>query len=160
MTSPRICLRSLASAVVVTERTRLPSRTSSLVIVSGVMRPLGMFVTLSAVLAVAVSLWTRRARGWLLASIVPYISGMFLLSMLYLWPRWPILFDDRALYTVDELHSTVQEIWVAHAVRVACGLLTAIFAVIAALRIYRDRILLQVEQANSVDYSSSPSVSR
>ncbi|MFE1591621.1 hypothetical protein [Nocardia sp. NPDC058705] len=41
--------------------------------------------------------------------------------------------------------------------RVLFGLLTAVFAVIAALRIYRDRILLQ---AAAADYSSSPSVSR
>ncbi|MFD3702289.1 hypothetical protein ACFWUP_04020 [Nocardia sp. NPDC058658] len=86
-----------------------------------------------------------------------FVSGMFALSMLYLWPRWPILFEDRAQHTVDELNRTVQEIGVAHGVRVLFGLLTAVFAVIAALRIYRDRILLQ---AASADYSSSPSVSR
>ncbi|KAF0847128.1 hypothetical protein [Nocardia caishijiensis] len=130
---------------------------TAVVSVGSVMRPLGMVLTLSAVLAVAAGVWSGRARGWLLASIVPFVSGMFLLSMLYLWPRWPILFEDRALYTVNELRRTVGEIGVAHAARVLCGLLTAVFAVIAALRIYRDRILLRAAQA---DYSSSPSVSR
>ncbi|MEU4595603.1 hypothetical protein [Nocardia sp. NPDC023988] len=130
---------------------------TAVVSVGDVMRPLGMFLTLSAVLAVAAGVWSGRARGWLLASLVPFVSGMFLLSMLYLWPRWPILFEDRAMYTVDELHRTVAEIEIAHAVRIACGLLTAVLAVIAALRIYRDRVLLQAAQA---DYSSSPSVSR
>ncbi|MFD9548578.1 hypothetical protein ACFWBG_14415 [Nocardia salmonicida] len=65
-------------------------------------------------------------------------------------------FDDRALHTVDQLHRTAQEIEVAHTVRVVLGALTALFAVVAALRIYRDRILLGVESATATTPSKDP----
>ncbi|MEU8900425.1 hypothetical protein [Nocardia sp. NPDC048505] len=109
--------------------------------VGSVMRPLGAVLTLSAVVATAASLWARTARAWTLASLAALVSGLFLLSALYLWERWTILFDDRDRYTVEELHRTVQEIEVAHSIRIILGALTALFAVVAALRIYRTRLL-------------------
>ncbi|MEV6658129.1 hypothetical protein [Nocardia fluminea] len=76
---------------------------TAVVSVGGVMRPLGAALMLTGVVAVAVTLWARTSRIWTLASMLSLISGLFLLSALYLWPRWTILFDDRALHTVDEL---------------------------------------------------------
>ncbi len=114
---------------------------TAVVSVGSVMRPLGAALTLAAVVAVAVGLWAGQARLWLLASLLSLVSGLALLSMLYLWPRWTILFDDRARYTIDELSRTAREIESAHAVRLALGALTALLAVIAALRTYRNRIL-------------------
>ncbi|MFC4128593.1 hypothetical protein [Nocardia rhizosphaerae] len=113
--------------------------------VGGVMRPLGAVLTLSALVATAASLWSRTARAWTVASLTTLVSGMFLLSMLYLWERWTILFDDRDRYTVEELNRTVREIEVAHSIRILMGALTAVFAVTAALRTYRRRILLDAE---------------
>ncbi|MGW6619696.1 hypothetical protein ACWF99_00615 [Nocardia sp. NPDC055002] len=114
---------------------------TAVVSVGSVMRPLGAALMLTGVVAVAATLWSKTSRIWTLASMLSLVSGLFLLSALYLWPRWTVLFDDRALYTVDELHRTAHEIGVAHSVRVVLGALTALFAVVAALRVYRDRIL-------------------
>ncbi|MFI5498248.1 hypothetical protein ACIA5E_04220 [Nocardia asteroides] len=125
--------------------------------VGSVMRPLGVVLTSSAIVATALSLWSRTARAWTLASLVTLASGMFALSMFYLWERWTILFDDRDRYTVDELRRTVGEIEVAHSVRIVFGALTAIFAVIAAVRTYRNRILLAV--ATTLD-PARPAASR
>ncbi|WP_280341423.1 hypothetical protein [Nocardia neocaledoniensis] len=113
--------------------------------VGSVMRPLGMVLTLSAIVATAASLWSRTARGWTAASLAAFVPGMFLLSPLYLWERWTILFDDRERYTIEELERTVREIEIAHSIRIVMGALTAVFAVIAALRTYRRRILLDAE---------------
>ncbi|UGT56124.1 hypothetical protein [Nocardia asteroides] len=113
--------------------------------VGEVMRPLGMVLTLSAVVATAASLWSRTARAWIAASLAAFVPGMFLLSPLYLWERWTILFDDRDRHTLEELERTVREIEIAHSIRILTGALTAVFAVIAALRTYRRRILLDAE---------------
>ncbi|MFB8003277.1 hypothetical protein [Nocardia sp. NPDC056000] len=123
---------------------------TAVVSVGSVMRPLGAVLTLSAVVATAASLWSRTARAWTLASLAALVSGLFLLSALYLSERWTILFDDRDRYTVEELNRTVREIEVAHSVRVALGALTALFAVIAALRTYRSRLLRNIEQTQPV----------
>ncbi|NNH73151.1 hypothetical protein HLB23_25365 [Nocardia uniformis] len=119
---------------------------TAVVSVGSVMRPLGAVLTLSALVATAASLWSRTARTWTLASLAALVSGLFLLSALYLWERWTILFDDRDQYTVEELNRTVQEIEVAHAIRILLGAVTALFAVMAALRTYRSRLLGNVEQ--------------
>ncbi|MEV0541221.1 hypothetical protein [Nocardia salmonicida] len=129
---------------------------TAVVSVGSVMRPLGAVLMLTGVVAVGATLWSKTSRTWTLASMLSLVSGLFLLSALYLWPRWTILFDDRALHTVDELHRTAKEIEVAHTVRVALGALTALFAVIAALRIYRDRILLGVESTTATTRSKDP----
>ncbi|MFD3426917.1 hypothetical protein [Nocardia fluminea] len=123
---------------------------TAVVSVGSVMRPLGAALMLTGVVAVAATLWARASRIWTLASMSSLVSGLFLLSALYLWPRWTILFDDRALHTVDELRRTADQIGVAHTVRVVLGALTAVFAVVAALRIYRDRILrTQIQRVES-----------
>jgi hypothetical protein len=119
---------------------------TAMVSVGSVMRPLGAVLTLSAVVATAASLWSRTARVWMLASLAALVSGLFLLSALYLWERWTILFDERDRYTVEELNRTVREIEVAHSIRITLGALTALFAVMAALRTYRTRLLRSVEQ--------------
>ncbi|WP_280235940.1 hypothetical protein [Nocardia cyriacigeorgica] len=120
---------------------------TAVVSVGSVMRPLGAALTLAAVVAVALGLWTKQARSWLIASLLSLVSGLALLSMVYLWPRWTMLFDDRARYTADELNRTVAEIQGAHVVRLILGAATALFAVVAALRIYRNRILETMERA-------------
>lgn len=117
--------------------------------VGSVMRPLGAVLTLTAIVATAASLWSRTARAWTVASLVTLVSGLFLLSALYLWERWTILFDERDQHTVEELRRTVREIEVAHSVRIVLGALTAVFAVVAAVRTYRARLLRGLETAGA-----------
>ncbi|WP_336085539.1 hypothetical protein [Nocardia sp. SSK8] len=115
--------------------------------VGSVMRPLGAVLMVTAIVATAVSVWARTARVWTVASLVSLVSGLFLLSALYLWERWTILFDERDQHTIEELRRTVREVEVAHSVRIVLGALTAVFAVVAAVRTYRARLLRGLEPA-------------
>ncbi|MEV0252356.1 hypothetical protein AB0H76_37610 [Nocardia sp. NPDC050712] len=113
----------------------------SVVAVGDVMRPMGMVLTLCALAALGAALYFRRARGWVAASLVSLISGQFLLSILYQWPRASILFDDRDQHTLGEIESAATEFLIGQGFRIAAALATAVFAVAAALVCYRARVL-------------------
>ncbi|MBF6547344.1 hypothetical protein [Nocardia brasiliensis] len=123
----------------------------SAVAVGDVMRPLGAALTLCALLAGAAALWARLGRRWLALSLASLVSGQFLLSVLYQWPRAAILFDDRAGHTLDEIRRAATEFQVGQGLRILAAALTALFAVVAALVCYRARIRATVS-ASSVDH--------
>ncbi|WP_067570637.1 hypothetical protein [Nocardia acidivorans] len=60
-----------------------------------IMRPLGGLLTLCALPAAYIAVRYRTARAWTAASPAFMITGQFLLSILYRWPRANVLFDDR-----------------------------------------------------------------
>ncbi|WP_067717688.1 hypothetical protein [Nocardia yamanashiensis] len=120
----------------------------SVVAVGDVMRPMGGALTLCALAAVIVALWYRIGRGWLAASLLSLISGQFLLSILYQWPRANILFDDRDKHTRAEIDRAANEFLVAQGFRIGAALLTAVFAVAAALVCYRARVLAKARLAD------------
>ncbi|MFC9997500.1 hypothetical protein [Nocardia sp. NPDC127526] len=123
------------------ESLELTERFMSAMAVGDLMRPLGAGLTLCALAAFGAALWYRVGRGWLIASLVSLISGQFLLSILYLWPRASVLFDDRARHTLDEIERAATEFQVGQGFRIlACGL-TAVFAGVAALVCYRARLV-------------------
>lgn len=113
----------------------------SSVAVGDVMRPLGGILTLCAIIACIVSFRYRLGRNWLVASVVSLISGQFLLSILYLWPRATILFDDRSQHTLAEIERAATEFQIGEVVRIVASLATAVFATAATLACYRARVL-------------------
>ncbi|MEV2222110.1 hypothetical protein AB0E01_19825 [Nocardia vinacea] len=77
--------------------------------------------------------------------MISLISGQFLLSILYLWPRATILFDERSRHSLAEIESAATEFQVGEWVRIAAALVTAAFAVAATLSCYRTRVLATVD---------------
>ncbi|UAK36064.1 hypothetical protein K8O92_31670 [Nocardia asteroides] len=125
----------------VPESLELTEQFMSVVAVGDIMRPLGAVLTLCASVAGAVSLIYRIGRRWLGLSLVALLSGQFLLSILYLWPRASILFDDRHSHTLAEIERAATEFQVGHGLRTAAAAVTALCAVLAALACYRARVL-------------------
>ncbi|MFI9510931.1 hypothetical protein [Nocardia sp. NPDC052566] len=121
----------------------LTQRFMSVVAVGDVMRPLGGALTLCALIALVAVLRYRIARGWLAASLAALISGQFLLSILYQWPRATVLFDERNSHTLDEIERAANEFLIGQGLRIAASALTAVFAIVAALVCYRAHILAQ-----------------
>ncbi|MFC9894724.1 hypothetical protein ACFVMC_13630 [Nocardia sp. NPDC127579] len=110
--------------------------------IGGVMRPMGAVMTVSALIAIAVALWARQARRWLAASLVFLVSGQFLLSILYQWPRADII-GEHEQRPVAEIESAVTEFLVGHGFRIAASLATAVLAIVAVFSIYRARVLAE-----------------
>ncbi|NKY29978.1 hypothetical protein [Nocardia gamkensis] len=125
----------------VPESLELTEQFMSTVAVGDVMRPLGAVLTLCALLACAVSLAYRIGRRWLGFSLAALLSGQFLLSIRYLWPRASILFDDRSEHTLAEIERAATEFQTGQAVRIAAAAVTALCAVLAALACHRARVL-------------------
>src|SRR5690606_33713606 len=109
-----------------------------------VMRPLGGLMMVSALIAAAASVRYRIARVWVAASVAALLSGQFLLSITYLWPRATILFDHRAEHTLAEIERAAEEFLVGQYFRIAAAGLAALFAVIAALKTYRAKTLAEL----------------
>ncbi|RDI51103.1 DUF1772 domain-containing protein [Nocardia mexicana] len=126
----------------VPESLALSDEFMTVVDIGAVMRPMGGVMTLCAVIAIVVALWTRHARGWLAASLVSLVSGQFLLSILYQWPRASIL-GERDRHTVEEIDRAVTEFLVGHGFRIAASLATAVLAIVAVFSIYRARVLAE-----------------
>ncbi|QLY28263.1 hypothetical protein [Nocardia huaxiensis] len=119
----------------------------SVIAVGDVMRPLGGVMTLSALIALAAALRYRIGRRWLGCSLAALLSGQFLLSILYLWPRASILFDDRAQHTADEIDRAATEFVTGQYLRIAAAGLAAGFAVLAALQCHRALALSAVPES-------------
>lgn len=119
----------------------LTERFMSTVAVGDVMRPLGAVLTLCASIAAVVSLRYRIGRRWLGYSLAALLSGQSLLSILYLWPRASILFDDRDAHTLAEIQRAAMEFQVGQGLRIIAAAVTAVCAVLAALACYRARVL-------------------
>ncbi|NNH75794.1 hypothetical protein HLB23_39095 [Nocardia uniformis] len=121
----------------VPESLALTEEFMSVVAVGDVMRPLGGVMMISALFATVVSIRYRIARRWLLGSLAALVSGQFLLSIGYQWPRASILFDDRGRYALAEIERAASEFLIGQYFRIAAAGLAALFAVIAALKTYR-----------------------
>ncbi|MFB8280550.1 hypothetical protein [Nocardia colli] len=125
----------------VPESLELSQRFMSVVSVGDVMRPLGGVLTLCAVLALVAAVRYRVGLRWTGLSLISLISGQFLLSVLYEWPRATILFDDRDEHTLAEIERAATEFQIGEGLRLVAAALTALFAVAAALVCYRRRVL-------------------
>ncbi|WP_433663570.1 hypothetical protein ACQPW1_16450 [Nocardia sp. CA-128927] len=123
------------------ESLELTERFMSAVAVGDVMRPLGGVLTLCALIAAAVSVRYRVGLRWMGLSLLSLVSGQFLLSILYEWPRATILFDDRDKHTLAEIQRAATEFQIGEGFRILAAALTALFAVAAAVACYRRRVL-------------------
>ncbi|MFF3224340.1 hypothetical protein ACFYV7_16220 [Nocardia suismassiliense] len=123
------------------ESLELTEQFMSVVAVGDVMRPLGGVLTLCALIAGAAAVRYRIGLRWVGLSLASLVSGQFLLSVLYQWPRASILFDDRDKHTLAEIERAATEFLIGQGFRIAAAALTALFAVAAALVCYRRRVL-------------------
>ncbi|MFG3618937.1 hypothetical protein [Nocardia sp. NPDC047654] len=128
----------------------------SVVAVGDVMRPLGAVMLVSALIACAVSVRYRIARRLLATSLAALVGGQFLLSILYLWPRGSILFDDRHQYTLNEIERAAHEFQVGQYVRIVAAGLAALTAVAAATDCYRARVLTTVHRQLPAPEAGNP----
>lgn len=126
----------------------------SVIAVGDVMRPLGAAMLVTGLVAAAVAVTTRIARRRLAYSLAALITGQFLLSMVYLWPRASILFDERGQHTLGEIEAAATQFQVGQYFRLAAAGLAAMFAVTAALECYRAHVLF----GRDVAASQRPSV--
>ncbi|MGW0246702.1 hypothetical protein ACWDYH_08690 [Nocardia goodfellowii] len=134
----------------VPESLALADEFMTVVDIGSVMRPMGGVMTLCAVIAIVVALWARQARGWIAASLVFLISGQFLLSVLYQWPRASIL-GERDQHTLEEIERAATEFLVGHGFRVVASLATAVLAIAAVFSIYRARVLAVAGRGHAED---------
>ncbi|WP_280266873.1 hypothetical protein [Nocardia wallacei] len=118
----------------------------SVVAVGDVMRPLGGALLLTGLVAVVVSLWGRLARGWTIAAFLTVLFGLGVLSTMYQWPRATILYDERDQHTRAEIDRAATEFLIGQGFRIAFAALAALFAILAALRCYRERVLATAER--------------
>ncbi|WP_378739556.1 hypothetical protein [Nocardia brasiliensis] len=123
------------------ESLELTERFMSVVAVGDIMRPLGAVLTLCALIAAVAAVRYRVGLRWLGLSLASLVSGQFLLSILYQWPRASILFDDRDKHNVAEIERAATEFLIGQGFRIAAAALTALCAVAAALVCYRRRVL-------------------
>ncbi|CAM4511006.1 hypothetical protein NONI108955_38920 [Nocardia ninae] len=123
------------------ESLELTEQFMSVVAVGDVMRPLGGVLTLCALIAGVAAVRYRIGLRWVGLSLASLVSGQFLLSILYQWPRASILFDDRDKHTLAEIERAATEFLIGQGFRIAAAAFTALFAVTAALVCYRRRVL-------------------
>ncbi|GAA5079471.1 DUF1772 domain-containing protein [Nocardia iowensis] len=135
----------------VPESLALSDEFMTVVDIGAVMRPMGMVMTLCAVIAIVVALWARQARGWIAASLIFLIGGQFL-SVLYQWPRASI-FGERDQHTVEELERAVTEFLVGHGFRIAASLAAAVLAIAAVFSIYRARVLAGARANSAAEHA-------
>lgn len=121
----------------------------SAVAVGDVMRPLGAAVLVTALIAATVSVRYRIARKWLAASLTALVSGQFLLSVLYQWPRATVLFDERGSHTLAEIERAATEFQIGQYLRLTAAGLSALFAILAALACHRARVLAAAASAKT-----------
>lgn len=105
---------------------------------------------MTALIALALSVRYRISRRWLAASFTALVSGQFLLSVLYQWPRATILFDDRGQYTLAELDRAAHEFLIGQYLRLTAAVSAALFAALAALSCYRSKTLAGARRTTAV----------
>ncbi|MGW5381539.1 hypothetical protein [Nocardia sp. NPDC003963] len=113
--------------------------------VGDVVRPFGGVLVVLGVVATVAAWWTRRARGWVLASFGSLVLGQGIFSMLYQWPQVTVMFDERERHTAAELQRAATEFQIGQVIRVAFAAATTVLAIIAALRCYSNHILVATE---------------
>ncbi len=101
-------------------------------------RPVGQALTVLA-FASAIAAWpVKPARYWTLAALAILALGEFLISMLYIWPRWTIVnAENVGKHSPDYLQTIASEIWTMHWVRVGLFTLTVVCVITGFLRFHR-----------------------
>jgi hypothetical protein len=104
-------------------------------------RPVGQALTLLALASVIAAWRVKAARYWTLAALAILALGEFLISMLYIWPRWTILnAENMAAHSPEYLQTVASEISTVHWIRVGLFTLVVVCVISGFLRFYRDRV--------------------
>jgi hypothetical protein len=101
--------------------------------------PLGATVTISSLLAFALSWRNPSLRWWVAGAAGVFVACEFLFSVLFFWPRNEIMFvDPVGTHSAAYLRQAAEEFVAGHWVRLAGGAVTSALAFTAFVRFDRE----------------------
>ncbi len=102
---------------------------------------LGMSVMGTGVITLILTWRMKIIRYWILGSLIIFILGNFVFSVIYAWPRNEILFDEgAAVHSIAYLQQVAHEFITGNWVRVVTSVATAVLAFIGWMKFYRYKI--------------------
>ena len=103
--------------------------------------PFGMAALTLGVVSVVLAWRVESVRYWLLASVVLFLAGEFLLSVFYFWPRNAVMFEEgTAVHSAAFLRRTAREFQTGHWLRVGTNAVAAVLAFVGVARFHERRI--------------------
>ncbi len=103
--------------------------------------PVGLLAVLVGTVSLGLAWRAKGVRYWLLASLLLFIAGEFLLSVVFFWPRNAIMFEEgTAVHSVAVLKRTAREFQTGHWVRVGTNVVAAATAFVGYLKFHQRRI--------------------
>lgn len=106
------------------------------------------FLSLSAGIGTTILAWDiKSARYWFLGSVILLVTGQFLLSVWFFWPRNAVMFAEGLdVHSAVYLQETAQEFQRWHWLRFGSTVIVSVLSFIGFLKVYRHRITNQVQQ--------------
>lgn len=102
---------------------------------------LGMLVMGTGVITLILTWRMKNIRYWIFGSLIIFILGNFVFSVIYAWPRNLILFEEGAtVHSVAYLQQVAREFIKGNWVRVVTSIATAVLAFIGWMKFYRYKI--------------------
>lgn len=102
---------------------------------------LGMSVLGTGFITLIFTWRMETIRYWILGSLILFILGNFIFSVIYAWPRNEILFEEGAtVHSIAYLHQITHEFLLGNWVRVVTSVTTAVLAFVGWLKFYRYKI--------------------
>ncbi|TDQ41052.1 DUF1772 domain-containing protein [Aureibacillus halotolerans] len=104
---------------------------------------IGMSVIGAGIVTLIFTWKLKNIRGWILGSLIVFILGNFIFSVIYAWPRNIILFEEgAAVHSTVYLQQVANEFITGNWVRVVTSVTTAILAFIGWMRFYRYKMTI------------------
>lgn len=102
---------------------------------------IGMLVMGTGIITIILTWRVKTIRYWILSSLIIFILGNFVFSVIYAWPRNLILFEEGAnVHSVAYLQQISEEFIIGNFVRVITSITTAVLAFIGWMKFYRYKI--------------------
>lgn len=112
--------------------------------------PLGALTMVVGFIALGLTWRAHGTRSWLVVSLIAFILGNAVMSILFAWPRNEIMFDQGVtMHSIAYLEQVVGEFMLVHAVRIVASALASVSATIGFLKIYRSQYSQQPMQQRS-----------
>ncbi|WP_018708127.1 hypothetical protein [Siminovitchia fordii] len=102
---------------------------------------LGMSVIVVGIITFILTWRMKSIRYWILSSVIVFILGNFIFSVIYAWPRNQILFvEGAAVHSIAYLQQISHEFILGNWVRVVTSVVTALLAFTGWMNFYRYKI--------------------
>ena len=102
---------------------------------------LGMSVIVVGITTSILTWRMKSIRYWILSSVIVFILGNFIFSVIYAWPRNEILFvEGAAVHSIAYLQQISHEFILGNWVRVVTSVVTAVLAFAGWMKFYRNKI--------------------